>query len=145
MRRVEVVRVRRVFSSQSIDTFDEGGDAKGLAVSADDVLRRADEVSNLTIGEARAFSPLHEFVVYFFNGANYLDSPARLDDIVYSVEVPLETDVNTVTLCRQQTPYLVDLRLSSNVRPIAMTSPTLFIEDPTSRLTVVVVLATAQG
>jgi len=54
------------------------------------------------------FGLLHEFVVYFFDGANCLDSPACLNDIVYFVEVPLRTDVNTLTLGRERTPYFVD-------------------------------------
>lgn len=89
VRRVEVVRVRWVFSGQSIDTFDEGSDAKRFAVSADNIFSRGNEISNLPIGEAHAFSLLHEFEVYIFDGGNCFDSPARLNDIVYFVKVPL--------------------------------------------------------
>lgn len=55
VRRVKVVHVSSVFSSQGIDTFEEGGYAKGLAVSTDNVFSRGNEVSNLSIGEAHVW------------------------------------------------------------------------------------------
>ena len=60
--RVQVVRVRREFSREGIDTLDKGRDAEGLAVCADLTLSRANERCNVEVSEAHALGLVHQLL-----------------------------------------------------------------------------------
>lgn len=89
IRCVEVVRVRGIFRRERVDALDEGRNAQGLAVCADGVLRSAYAVGDLGVGEAHAFSGLHEFVIDALDGTGGAECVVGVNDVFNFVEEPL--------------------------------------------------------
>ena len=89
IRGVQVVRVRGILGGEGVDALYEGRDAEGLALGADGVFLGRDELGDVGVGEALAFSPLHELSIDVFERTCFLESIDRLDDVVDLVQEPL--------------------------------------------------------
>ena len=92
--RVQVVRVCRELSRESIDTLDEGRYAERLAIGANSIFLRGNEVGNVRVREALAFGTLQELSINVFKRSCLLEGVDCLDDVVDLVQEPLDSRRN---------------------------------------------------
>ena len=87
---VQIVRVRRVFGGESINTFHKRRNAESFAMSTDCVFGGAGQVGNLLIGETHLLGTLHKVSVDLVDGTSSLQSNIGLDDVIDLVQKPLK-------------------------------------------------------
>ena len=86
--------MRGELSCKSVDALDEGSDSERLPSSANVILCRGNEVSNVRVREPHLLGSVHELLVNAFQGTGVLESQASLYDIVDLVQEPLKSYVN---------------------------------------------------
>ena len=86
---VEVVGVGRELSSQGVNPLHPGSDTESSPASADIVLSRSDQKSDLLVGESKLLGPEHHFLLDTEEATNLLQFVVAIDNVLELVQEPL--------------------------------------------------------
>ena len=86
---VEVVCVGRELSSQGVNPLHPGSDAESSPASADIVLSRSDQKSDLLVGESKLLGPEHHFLLDTEEATDLLQLVVAIDNVLELVQEPL--------------------------------------------------------